>query len=103
MPSVLPIPSSFKTDLLLARAWAAAAAGDLPTARARLEEAADFGEEIGHLVGAASALHGLARLGHARQVAGRLEDLAAQVDGEFVVGPRRLRQRGGGQRQPGSP
>jgi DNA-binding NarL/FixJ family response regulator len=71
--------------VLQARAWAAAAGGDLATARARLEEAADVGEEVGHLLGAASALHSLARLGHARQVAGRLEELAAQVDGELVV------------------
>ncbi len=81
----VPIWPSIRTDLLQARAWAAAAAGDLAAARARLEEATDAGEEIGDLVGAASALHGLARLGHARQVAGRLEDLAAQVDGEFVA------------------
>jgi hypothetical protein len=81
----VPIFPNLRTELLEARAWAAAAAGDLPTARARLEEAAGLGQEVGHLVGAASALHGLARLGHARQVAGRLEDLAAQVDGEFVV------------------
>ena len=80
-----PIFKAFRTVVLQARAWAAAAAGDLPTARARLEESADLGEEVGHLVGAASALHGLARLGQARQVAGRLEDLAAQVDGEFVA------------------
>jgi DNA-binding CsgD family transcriptional regulator len=81
----VPVFKAFKTAVLQARAWAAAAAGDLPTARARLEEAADLGQEVGHLVGAASALHGLARLGHARQAASRLEDLAAQVDGEFVV------------------
>jgi DNA-binding CsgD family transcriptional regulator len=81
----VPIWPSIRTDLLQVRAWAAAAAGDLATARARLEEATDADEEIGDLVGAASALHGLARLGHARQVAGRLEDLAAQVDGKFVV------------------
>ena len=81
----VPIWPSIRTDLLQARAWAAAAAGDLPTARTRLEEAADFGQETGDLIGAASALHGLARLGHARQVASRLDDLAAQVDGEFVV------------------
>jgi DNA-binding CsgD family transcriptional regulator len=80
----LPMPPNLRTELLQARAWAAAAAGDLPTARARLEEAADYGQEIGDLVGAASALHGLARLGQ-RQVASHLDDLAAQVDGEFVV------------------
>jgi DNA-binding CsgD family transcriptional regulator len=81
----VPIVPDRRTELLEARAWAAAAAGDLATARARLEEAADYGEEAGDLVGAASALHGLARLGHARQVAGRLEDLAAQLDGELVA------------------
>ncbi len=81
----LPIVPTIRPDLLQAWAWAAAAAGDLPTARARLEEAADFGQEVGDLVGAASALHGLARLGHAHQVAGRLHDLAAQIDGEFVM------------------
>jgi DNA-binding CsgD family transcriptional regulator len=81
----LPIVPTVRPDMLQARAWAAAAAGDLPTARARLEEAADFGEEVGDLVGAASALHGLARMGHARQVAGRLDDVAAQVDGELVA------------------
>jgi len=81
----VPIVPDRRTELLEARAWAAAAAGDLPTARAGLEEAADYGEEAGDLVGAASALHGLARLGHARQIAGRLEHLAAQVNGEFVA------------------
>ena len=68
----VPISPFVRTELLQARAWAAAAAGDLPTARAGLEEAADFDEKIGHLVGAASALHGLARLGQAHQVAARL-------------------------------
>jgi DNA-binding CsgD family transcriptional regulator len=80
-----PVFKAFRTAVLQARAWAAAAAADLPTARATLEEAADIGQEVGHLVGAASALHGLARLGQAHQVASRLADLAAQVDGEFVA------------------
>ncbi len=81
----LPIWPPTSADLLQARAWTAAAAGELPTARAILKEAADFAEEIGHLVGATSALHALARLGHAHQVAGRLRDLAARVDGELVA------------------
>jgi DNA-binding CsgD family transcriptional regulator len=70
-----------KVDLLQARAWAAAAAGDLPGARVQLETAADQGEEVGDLVGAASALHGLARLGRVRQVAA----LADDVDGDLVA------------------
>jgi len=81
----VPIWPNIRTDLLQARAWVAVAAGDLPTARARLEEGAEHGEEIGDLVGAASALHDLARLGQARQVAARLEALAGRVDGELVV------------------
>ena len=75
----------YETELRQARAWTAAAAGDLPAARDQLEAAADLGEEIGDLMGAAGALHGLARLGHARDVAGRLSELAAQVDGHLVT------------------
>jgi DNA-binding CsgD family transcriptional regulator len=74
-----------ETDLRQARAWAAAAGGDLPGARHQLEDAADLGERIGDLIGAAAALHGLARLGHARDVAARLGALAGQVDGELVT------------------
>jgi DNA-binding CsgD family transcriptional regulator len=80
-----PAFKHFRPAVLQARAWTAAAVGDLPTARAMLEEAADVGEEVGHLLGAASALHGLARLGQAQLAASRLENLAVQVDGEFVV------------------
>jgi DNA-binding CsgD family transcriptional regulator len=76
-------------DLLQARAWMAVATGDLTTARTQLEAAADLGEEIGDLVGAASALHGLARLGRsgrvATAIASRLADLAEQVDGDLVT------------------
>jgi DNA-binding CsgD family transcriptional regulator len=74
-----------ETDLLQARAWTAAAAGDLPAARDQLEAAADLGEEIGDLIGATSALHGLARLGRARQVAARLTALAGDVEGDLVA------------------
>ena len=92
-----------KTDLLQARAWTAAAAGDLPTARARLEEAADYGARgrrprrcrqraprpgpPGPGPPGGRPLGGPRRKGR-RRVRG---------------GPRRLRQRGGGQRRPGSP
>jgi DNA-binding CsgD family transcriptional regulator len=81
LPTMLPA----ETDLLQARAWTAAAAADLPAARAQLEAAADLGEEIGDLIGAASALHGLARLGRARDVATRLGDLAAHLEGDLVT------------------
>ena len=81
----LPANLLHETDLLQARAWAAAAAGDLPGARDQLEAAAGLGEEIGDLIGATSALHGLARLGRARHVAARLATLAAEVDGDLVA------------------
>jgi DNA-binding CsgD family transcriptional regulator len=74
-----------EADLLSARAWTAAAGGDLPAARDQLEAAAALGEEVGDLVGAASALHGLARLGHAQQVHSRLCALAAEIDGDLVT------------------
>ena len=74
-----------QTELLQARAWTAAAAGDLPAARDQLEAAAELGEEIGDLIGATSALHGLARLGRARHVAARLAALADDIDGDLVT------------------
>jgi len=75
----------YETDLLQARAWTAASGGDLPRARDYLGQAADLGEEIGDLVGALSAQHGLARLGRARQVAGRMADLASHVEGDLAA------------------
>jgi DNA-binding CsgD family transcriptional regulator/DNA-binding transcriptional ArsR family regulator len=74
-----------EADLLQARGWTAAAAGDLPAARARLQEAADLGQQVGDLVGATNALHGLARLGGASQAAPRLISLAPEVEGNFVA------------------
>jgi DNA-binding CsgD family transcriptional regulator len=81
----LPTMLTYETDLRQARAWTAAAQGNLPAARDQLEAAADLGEQIGDLIGATSALHGLARLGHARDVATRLAELATQVDGDLVT------------------
>src|SRR6185437_13377103 len=71
-------------DILQARAWIASAAGDLPAARAQLEEAAELGEQIGDLIGASSALHGLARLGRAGHVAARLTALVDDIDGNLA-------------------
>jgi len=73
-----------ETDILQARAWIASAAGDLPAARAQLEEAAELGEQIGDLIGASSALHGLARLGRAGHVAARLTALVDDIDGNLA-------------------
>jgi DNA-binding CsgD family transcriptional regulator len=81
----LPALPVNETEVMQARAWAAVAAGDLSAARHQLERAADRGEEIGDLLGAADALHGVARLGHARDVAARLAALAAAIDGELAT------------------
>jgi DNA-binding CsgD family transcriptional regulator len=80
----LPTVMLIETDRLQARAWTAAAAGDLAGAAEQLEAAADFAEHIGDLIGATSTLHSLARLGHAEQVAVRLAGLAKQVDGDLA-------------------
>jgi DNA-binding CsgD family transcriptional regulator len=71
-------------DILQARAWSAAAAGDLPQARTFLDEAAQVGVDTGSLVGAVSALHGLARLCDAARVLPQLTTLAAQVEGDLA-------------------
>ena len=71
-------------DLLAARAWTAVAAGDVPAARALLEEAAALAGRTGDRVGGAAALHDLARLGLAREAADRLREVAAGVEGELA-------------------
>jgi DNA-binding CsgD family transcriptional regulator len=75
----------WSVDLLQARAWTAVAGGNLPEALQLLDEAATVGENNGHLVGAATAVHGLARLGHAKQVTSRLAALAEQIQGELAA------------------
>jgi len=74
---------AYSGDLLQARAWTAAADGDLARAHAFLEEGLAFGEGTGDLIGQATALHGLARLGQSRRVAPALTALAAKIDGEL--------------------
>jgi DNA-binding CsgD family transcriptional regulator len=84
----LPPVRRDEADLLQAGAWAAVAAGDLPGACGLLAEAAEQGERTGDLVGAAAALHALARLGRAAAVRERLTAVAGHIDGELV--PARL-------------
>jgi DNA-binding CsgD family transcriptional regulator len=81
----LPTDMEYEVDVLQARAWAWAASGDMGTARKNLEVAVDLGRDVGDLLGATKALHGLARMGRARQVADQLGELAAQVDGELTA------------------
>ncbi len=56
----------------------------MATARRNLEVAAELGVEVGDLLGATAALHGLARMGRARQVVDQLGELTSQVDGELA-------------------
>jgi DNA-binding CsgD family transcriptional regulator len=81
----LPADLSFEVEVLQARAWVWAASGDMATARHNLEAAAALGLEVGDLLGATTSLHGLARMGRARQVVDQLAELAQQVDGELTV------------------
>lgn len=80
-------PWKLNVDGLQAKAWTAVAAGDYPRARRLFEEAAETGETIGDLVGAAAAWHGLARIGRSKEVVDRLERLAARLSGD--LGPAR--------------
>jgi DNA-binding CsgD family transcriptional regulator len=66
------------------RAWVSVAVGELSRAREILTSAADRAAEAGLRIGEARLRHDLARLGHPGQVAPRLAELAAQVDGELV-------------------
>ena len=73
----------FEHDLFLARAWTAAARGQLSEARASAVEAADQSEFRGQLAFAVLALHDLARLGDAKQAADRLSRISTRVDGRL--------------------
>ena len=71
-------------DPIQARAWTSVAAGDLPRARSLLRDAAANGDRIGDYVGRSTALHGLARLGRAREVYEDLEREAGRIQGPLV-------------------
>lgn len=81
----LPETHFMGVDLLQARAWTALVSGNARDARRLLTAAAATGEEIGDIVGAASALHGLARLGAAAEVSDRLAGLGAVIEGELIT------------------
>jgi len=74
-----------EADLLVARAWAAVAADDIPTARRFLDEAIGLAESVGDLVGAAEALHGVARLGRPEDAVKRLAELATEIEGPLTL------------------
>ncbi|WP_216870861.1 LuxR C-terminal-related transcriptional regulator [Modestobacter excelsi] len=75
----------FEPELLLAEAWAAAAAGrDGQSGEAALR-AASAADEMGLLSVEAVALHTAARLGRAGEVAGRLAFLATELGGPLFT------------------
>jgi ATP/maltotriose-dependent transcriptional regulator MalT len=67
----------------LGPAWAAAAAGELPRARAMLVHAAGDAQETGHWTAEAWLLHDASRLGH-RGAGERLVELAEVCEGSLV-------------------
>jgi DNA-binding CsgD family transcriptional regulator len=83
----LGLPSTYLTgvDASWVRAWTTASAGELWTARAQLDDAAREGTGIGDHVGAAFALHSLARLGDPAAALPRLETLADLIEGELIT------------------
>ena len=66
------------------RAWALAAAGDLPGARRVLFAAADLASTMGYRIAEAWLLHDVARLGDPASVVDRLGELASACEGELV-------------------
>jgi DNA-binding CsgD family transcriptional regulator len=76
---------AYSGDLLQARAWTAAAFDDLTAARAHLHEGVGLGAATGDIIGEATALHSLARLGRAKHVAGRLSSLADRIEGDLFT------------------
>jgi DNA-binding CsgD family transcriptional regulator len=81
----LPVDMACEVDVLLAHAWASVAGGDMGTARQNLEVAVAVGLEAGDRLGATRALHSLARMGRAREVADQLADLAPRVGGDLTA------------------
>jgi DNA-binding CsgD family transcriptional regulator len=79
---------SWETDVVLGRAWAAVAAGELSRARGLAIEAADLAASRGQRAFELRALHDLCRLSDAAEAAPRLARLAGHDDpGERVDGP----------------
>jgi DNA-binding CsgD family transcriptional regulator len=74
----------FQVELELARAWGAAASGELSRARELAGTASALAESREQQGYAARALHELCRLGDAPSAAPKLAGLAASVDGPFV-------------------
>ena len=72
-----------ESDVQRARAFHAAAAGDLPGARGILRDAAERAEDLGNLVLAASAWHDLARVGSPAEAAEALTRILPSIDSRW--------------------
>jgi DNA-binding NarL/FixJ family response regulator len=75
----------FMYDLFLARAWTAAARGELRRAQEHAWEGVEWSDERGQIAYVALLLHDLTRLGGAADAAPRLETLAAKIAGPLVA------------------
>jgi hypothetical protein len=75
----------FAVELELARAWSAAASGELSRARALAREAGALARSRGQDAYAVRALHELCRLGDPATAAPELARLAGSVDGPFAA------------------
>jgi DNA-binding CsgD family transcriptional regulator len=72
------------TAICQARAWAAVANGDPERARRLLRQAVAQARSRGAVLDESAALHDLARLGRADEVADRLQELAKIAQGEYL-------------------
>ena len=77
--------TGFAVELGLARAWSAAASGELSRARGLARAAAALGRSRGQDAYAVRALHELCRLGDPAAAAPQLAGLAGSVDGPFAA------------------
>jgi DNA-binding CsgD family transcriptional regulator len=75
---------SFAIDLELARAWSAAASGEVARSRVLARDAGALARSRGQDGYAVGALHALCRLGDPAPAAPELADLAARVDGPYA-------------------
>jgi DNA-binding CsgD family transcriptional regulator len=74
----------FEFELWLARAWSAAAGGELSRSHELARESAELARSRGQSALEVRALHELCRLGDPSAAAARLERLAGEVDGPFA-------------------
>ena len=81
----VPPAHLFGPDLLRARAWVEVADGGAADGHAHLEEAVAMARAGGARTVESRLLHGLARLGRPIQVAPRLRELAATVEGPLAA------------------